>query len=202
MLDDLSLQQMLFRVAAIVLVSGVHGFALAGVARLLGDPGPAHDGRLTPNPFAHLAVFGVVGAIAVRMGWIRPMDIDARALRGGRIGLVLCVIASLAVLPVVAALALALRPMAAGISDPLLARYAILLLASFAEIAVWTAIFNLVPLPPLTGGHLLAAVVPGAAAAIARQDTIVSLGLAALLLLGGGERIARFAAPLARWLLP
>ena len=202
MLDDLSLQQMLFRVAAIIFVSGVHGFALAGFARLLGDPGPAHDGRLTVNPFAHLAVLGVVAAIASRMGWIRPMDVRAASMRGKLLGLLLCVLLSLAVLPLVAAAAMALRPIAAGIADPALARYAIVLLSTFAEVAVWVAILNLVPLPPLTAGLLLKTVAPGLGEAIARQETIVSLALAAMLVLGGGERIERFAAPFARWLLP
>ncbi|HVH04138.1 MAG TPA: hypothetical protein VM891_14560 [Amaricoccus sp.] len=186
MLDDLSLQQMLFRLLAVVVVSGVHGFALAGTARLLGDPGPAQDGRLTLDPFVHLAVLGVIGGIAARMAWIRPIDIEAPLLRGKRLGLVVCVLASLAVLPLLAAGALALRPLAASIEDALLARYALLALTVLAECAVWFAIFNLLPLPPLTGGHLLAAVAPGLAAAIARRSGVVSLLLAAVLVLGGG----------------
>ena len=120
------------------------------------------------------------------MAWIRPIDIEAQLLLGRRLGLVVCALASLAALPLLAAGAMALRPTAAGIEDALLARYAILALTVLAECAVWFAIFNLLPLPPLTGGHLLAAVAPRAAAAMAARSGVVSLLLAGVLVLGGG----------------
>ena len=183
---DLSLQQALIRILAILLVSGVHGFTLAGAAYLLGDRGPRDDGRLTLNPFAHADLLGLVAGVVSRLAWIRPVAIDAAALRWGRFGLVACVGASLAALLLLGVVVVQLRPLATGIEDPFLARYAILLLTELAECAVWSAAFNLLPLPPLTGWYLAMAVAPSAAAAVGQWRTTFALILAAAIILAGG----------------
>jgi Zn-dependent protease len=185
-LADLSLQQMLLRVLAFVVIAGVHGGLLAAIALAMGDRGPKYDGRLTFSPFAHLDMLGLAAGVASRLAWIRPMAIDPAELRGGRAGLAACALASLAALLPLALAAVALRPLAATIPDPALARYAISALGTLAECLVWFAAFNLLPLPPLTGGHLLAAAAPRVAAALMRRVGLLSFLLAATLVIVGG----------------
>ena len=57
---DLSFLQLLTRAIATIVVLALMGFCVAGFARLLGDRGPAYDGKLTLNPFVHMDIFGLL----------------------------------------------------------------------------------------------------------------------------------------------
>lgn len=157
MLSDLTIQQIGMRLVAMVVIAGIYGAVVAGTAVLLGDKGPRHDGRLTLMPVAHLDVIGTVAAVVFGMGWIKPVAIDCDALRPRRAGLVFVVLAgtialvlTVLVLPVLARLALEGLSYSAGISVAATLRVA-------AQVCLWTAVLNLLPVPPLTGAHLLAA---------------------------------------------
>ena len=66
LLQNLSIGEIVSRVGAVLLYAWLQGLLLAGLARLLGDRRPLHDGRLSPNPFAQLSVWGVaVGALVL-----------------------------------------------------------------------------------------------------------------------------------------
>lgn len=157
---DLSLQQILLRAGAFLVVIAIHGLALAGIARVLGDRGPGYDGRLTPSPLSHLDLIALVGAVLFRLGWIRPIAIDPAQLRLGRFGLVVCVIGSLAMTLVAVALLQKLRIIAITTLPAGGADVVTNLLATTGQLGVWFAILNLLPLPPLTGAHLLVAIAP------------------------------------------
>jgi Zn-dependent protease len=159
-LFDLTFQQVLLRVAAYVAIAAVHGLALAGLARLLGDRGPQFDGRLTANPAPHLDLFGLLGAIFYLLGWIRPIAIDPKGLRMGRRGLVLCVVGSLLVTISVAALLLTLRTVAISTLPSSVAFNVVLFLNTLMQMSVWFAVFNVLPIHPLTGAHFLVAIRP------------------------------------------
>ncbi len=159
-LIDLTFQEVLLRGAAFLIVMTVHGFALAGIARLLGDKGPQFDARLTVSPLAHLDVLGLLGAILFRLGWIKPIAIDPAELRTGRGGLVIAVILSLAAVLAVAALLMPLRSLALSLLPMTLGQNIVLVIEAILEQGTWFVAFNLLPLPPLTGAHLLVAIKP------------------------------------------
>lgn len=157
MLIDLTLQAILFRALALAIIAAVQGGAVAGAAVLQGDAGPRHDGRLTIGPLVHVDVLGAAALILFGLGWTRPVEIDPREMRTRRLGLALAVLAGAVALAVAAAaltrlvpLALTLLPLSAGLVTAAFLRNA-------AALCLWTGLFNLLPLPPLTGGHLLAA---------------------------------------------
>jgi hypothetical protein len=81
-LIEYTLQQFVLRLLAMVFVAAIHGFAVAGTACALGDPGPRYDGRLTANPFTHLDLLGTLAGV-FSLGWIRPIAIDPALLRFG-----------------------------------------------------------------------------------------------------------------------
>src|SRR5690606_24223315 len=122
----LSLAQILVRIAAFAIIIGVHGLVLAGLARLLGDRGPAHDGRLTVNPLVHLDLIGLVVALASRTGWIKPIDMDPAAMRLGRAGLVLCAVGALVATVVFGLIMLRLRGPAITVLGPGITTYVLL----------------------------------------------------------------------------
>jgi Zn-dependent protease len=158
-LNDFSLQQLVLRLLAVVVIAGVHGVAVAGAACAMGDPGPRYDGRLTPNPLVHLDVLGTLAGV-FSAGWIRPIAIDPAGLRTGRIGLVLVVLAgAAATLAGVIALRF-VRPYLLPLLPDTTSALAFAFIETFGELGLWFALVNVVPLPPLTGSHLLVAIAP------------------------------------------
>jgi Zn-dependent protease len=157
---DFTPQQLILRLCAIVFIAAMHGAAVAGTAVALGDPGPRHDGRLSLNPFAQLDILGSICGVLFSVGWIRPIAIDPMELRGGRAGLPLIVIAA-AGATLLSALALRLaRPMLLPLLPDSPSSVVFALIETTGHLSLWFALCNLLPLPCLTGGHLLIAIMP------------------------------------------
>src|SRR5207244_12696004 len=94
------------------------------------------------------------------IGWIKPVAIDPGALPIGRIGVIIVVAAAaLAVLFLVVALQL-VRPFVLPLLDDTTSTLTFALIEIIGQLGIWFAIVNLLPLPPFTGSHLLAALVP------------------------------------------
>lgn len=156
-LSELTLQSIGFRVLALLIIAGVHGGIVAGAAVLLGDQGPKYDGRLTILPTSHIDLVGAIGLIFFGFGWGKPIDIDARQFRIGRIGIVFVILAGFVGLLATAALldalilpALTTLPLTAGLTAAAFLRAA-------SSLSIWFALLGLIPVPPLTGGLLLSA---------------------------------------------
>jgi Zn-dependent protease len=155
--SELTLQLVILRLVAGLLVATVQGLSLAALAVLFGDRGPRYDGRLTAWPFGHVDLVGL-GSIALSgFGWGRPVAVEPAQLRLGRWGLVVIVLAGSAALLLVGRLLLllvipllTLLPYTSGITTVAFVRVA-------ARLCVWAALLSLVPVPPLAGAHLLAA---------------------------------------------
>jgi len=157
---DVTLSQLVLRLCALVFIAGVHGAAVAGTAVALGDQGPRHDGRLSLNPFVHLDILGSISGVLFSVGWIRPISVDAAELRSGRVGLVLVVIAGAAA-TLLSALALRLlRPLLLPLLPDAASAAVFALIETTGQLSLWFALANLLPVPCLTGGHLLTALVP------------------------------------------
>lgn len=170
---------LLMRATALLVVVAAHGYTVAFAATLLGDPGPRADRRLTPNALRHLDPIGVPAFVfSGGYGWIRQITIDPLRLRFGRLALVLVVLASVGAGFLVAVLAMLL---AAALGDA--AAWAIVpdTLRTIAATAIAFALFNLLPLPPLTGGLLLAVVAPPVHRWLAERALFPALLIAILL---------------------
>ncbi len=184
---DYTLQQFVLRLLAMVLIAAVHGFAVAGTACALGDPGPRYDGRLTANPLAHLDLLGTLAGV-FSLGWIRPIAVDPAVLRFGRAGLVLVVLAgAAATLASVVVLRLA-RPYLLPLLPDTTSALAFAVIETIGEVSIWFALVNVLPLPPLTGGHLLVAIAPGARERLRRLQPYAAVALAALAIAGLAAR--------------
>jgi len=159
-LTDFTLQQIVLRFCAVLLIVSVHGIVVAATAQALGDPGPRYDGRLKLNPLAHIDLIGFASAVLFSIGWIKPVAIDPGALRIGRIGVIIVVAAAaLGVFILVEALQL-VRPFLLPLLDDTTSTLAFALIETIGQLGIWFALLNLLPLPPFTGSHLLAALVP------------------------------------------
>ncbi len=155
-------------IIAIVFHEVAHGY----VAFLLGDRTAQRLGRLTLNPIRHIDPIGTVVlplvlalAHAPIFGWAKPVPVIASRMRNPQLDMALVAMAGPAsnlVLGFVAALGVALVARAAGgaLPETGVAYFLFLNLINFLRINIFLAIFNMLPLPPFDGGHVVAAVLP------------------------------------------
>jgi len=142
----------------------LHEFFHAWTADRLGDPTPRHLGRLTLNPLAHYDPIGTTLGLLFRMfGWAKPVPVNPAAFRRPKRDMMLTALGGPAVNFVLAfgfAVVFkilqfdAFQPGTLGAAGPTvellekIAAYGI-----FLNIAL--AVFNLIPLYPLDGHHIL-----------------------------------------------
>jgi hypothetical protein len=151
---NLTVQLIAFRVLALLIIAGVQGGIVAGAAVLLGDKGPKFDGRLTVVPASHIDPLGAISLILFGFGWARPVAIDSRQFRIGRVGIVAIILAGFVGLLVTAVVLVALTlPALTGLPHTA-ALTAAAFLRSASNLSIWFALLSLVPIPPLTGGLL------------------------------------------------
>jgi Zn-dependent protease len=149
----------------------VHEMAHAWTADRLGDPTARLLGRVSLNPIVHADLIGTVVFPLVSMvsgamliGWAKPVPVTLRYLRHPRRDYMLVAAAgpvSNLVLAVFAAILLAIVPVSpqtmgeSNVSVPIAT-----LLTRLVNLNVLLAVFNMLPIPPLDGGNVLAGLLP------------------------------------------
>jgi len=143
-------------VLAFVFVLSVHESAHAGVAYLLGDDTAKRMGRLTLNPLVHIDLIGLLFLIVFRFGWAKPVIFDHRNFKRPKLYAVLTALAGPVANILLALLVLfcwkitPLKHLPTGIAGTLNNIFPLV-----AQISVMLGVFNLLPIPPLDGGHFL-----------------------------------------------
>ncbi|AEQ52080.1 hypothetical protein [Pelagibacterium halotolerans] len=197
---DLSFLQLLTRAIATIVVLTLMGFSVAGFARLLGDRGPAYDGKLTLNPFVHVDIFGLLSGMVARTGWIRPVAVDPAGGRLGRATPVVVALLTMAAIFLFGRLVLLALPWVATSWPTSSAAFTDATIRMMADVAGWTLALNIIPIPPFLGGYLLLALAPGAYQWLVRRHLYVSIVLTVLAVLTYRSLPATFFGDLARLL--
>ncbi len=150
-----------------------HEVAHGRMARLLGDHTAQDMGRLSFNPLRHVDPVGTVilpGMLALAhapvFGWARPVPVDVRGLPHPRRAMMLVGAAGPAMnfaLAVVAALGLGIMARLAP-GPGAVAQFVAANLVNFLAINLFLACFNLLPLPPFDGSHIVEGLLPRPAA--------------------------------------
>jgi Zn-dependent protease len=173
-------------VIAIVFHEVAHGY----VALLLGDPTAKERKRLSLNPIRHIDPFGTLilpGLLYLSglpaFGWAKPVPVIKQRLRNPRFGMMAVAAAGPATNLILAALgALAMGFLVRTNPDPGVATaFAGAALSSFVGINIFLALFNLLPIPPFDGSHIVEGLLPPRAAFI--YEKLRPFGLALMLLL-------------------
>jgi Zn-dependent protease len=151
---------------ALVMAIVCHEVAHGWVALMLGDPTAKERRRLTLNPLRHADPVGTVllpGALALMnlpiFGWARPVPVNKWRLRNPRFGMMAVAAAG----PATNLLLAALASVALGLLSPDpqgLGALAGSSLVAFIEINIFLALFNLLPIPPFDGSHVVEGLLP------------------------------------------
>jgi Zn-dependent protease len=168
----------LFQLIAFLFAISIHESAHAWMANRRGDPTARMLGRVTLNPIKHIDPVGTILLPVIAMlthfpviGWAKPTPVDPRNFKNPVLDDILTSVAgpvSNFIVATVATILLALISLAAP-NGRMIVRGALggfvignsalvpaaLLLWAFLEINVLLAVFNLIPVPPLDGSHVL-----------------------------------------------
>ena len=167
------LASILASVLAITLHEAAHGYA----ALALGDDTAKRMGRLSLNPLRHVDQVGTillpgfllltqlltVGRVEFMFGWAKPVPVDIMALRNPRRGMMIVAAAGPAMNFLLAWIAgLLAHPVDLWGNllspDSLGVAYRFLGLCILANLVL--GLFNLLPIPPLDGGRIVAGLLP------------------------------------------
>lgn len=153
-------------IAVVIVILSIifHEVAHGWVAYWLGDPTAKYAGRLTLNPVPHIDMVGsiIVPGLALlsgspfMLGWAKPVPINPYNLRYGKWGEALTAFAGPGTNILIALVAgLLVRFGIVPTSPEMLSLVFIVIIANIS-----LAILNLLPIPPLDGSKIVAAVLP------------------------------------------
>jgi Zn-dependent protease len=156
--------ELIFKLPALLVAVTVHELAHALVADRLGDSTARRLGRITLNPLPHIDPLGALAFILAGFGWAKPVPVNARNLRHPIRDMAW--VAAAGPLSNFAAAFVALVAMRLlgriGGAAPLVAETLAHVLFFVYLFNLALGIFNLIPLPPLDGGHFLPYLFPRA----------------------------------------
>ncbi len=161
MFDDFGgfLMGLIAGLPGVVIAMVIHEWAHARVAYGLGDYTPKLMGRLTLNPMAHIDIFGLVFLFIVHFGWAKPVQINPNNFSNPRRDDILVSLAGPFANFAIAFLTMLVMVLMikAGVD---MSEGMYLVLSSILVINVNFGIFNLIPIPPLDGSHVLKQLLP------------------------------------------
>jgi Zn-dependent protease len=151
-------------IIAIVPAIALHEFGHAAMATKLGDPTPRMQGRLTLNPLAHLDPMGTLFIVVTALsgfgfGWGKPVQTNPTYYKNMRQGMILTAVAG-------PAMNLCLASVTVGVLGIMynmgvrLTGFLHTLLLTFLLLNLVLIVFNLLPIPPLDGGHVVEQLLP------------------------------------------
>lgn len=167
------LLQVLFLLPAFVIALSFHEAAHAWMANKMGDPTAKSLGRLTIDPTKHFDLFGIITFIFIGFGWGKPVPTNPRNYRNYKKANILVAISGVSMNMAIALIALVLISILT-LGNVFISIWPIYMYRSFipnmhlsftdiihtilffiAYINLILCFFNLIPIPPLDGHHLV-----------------------------------------------
>ena len=157
-MEHLAIARILKFLPGIILGLTVHEFSHAYIAHRCGDNTSKEQGRITLNPFKHIDLLGFMMLLIAGFGWAKPVQFNEQNLRNpkkdvikiavaGPVSNALVAIILSALFVIISFFVSAYNSTGKRIADE------IFMYAIYINWGLF--IFNLIPLPPLDGSHLL-----------------------------------------------
>ncbi|MFQ6103775.1 MAG: site-2 protease family protein [Candidatus Glassbacteria bacterium] len=168
------MEHIVFGIPVLLFSVVVHEYAHGFTAYRAGDPTAMLAGRLTLNPIPHIDLVGsvivplflVITNSPFFIAWAKPVPVNPLRFRNGRKDETRVALAGpmsnvgLALLFTLIGIAMGFFFSPAGfISNPLLG-YILRIVVFGVQINLLLAVFNLIPIPPLDGSHILSNLLP------------------------------------------
>jgi Zn-dependent protease len=157
-MDNFDLVRILKYLPGIILGLTVHEFCHALVAHKCGDSTSKDQGRITLNPLKHIDLMGFIMLIVAGFGWAKPVQFNEANLRNPKYDVMKIAVAgplsnalTAMILSVLFSLFMKILPAYQNPAHSIISE--IFLYAIYINWGLF--IFNLIPLPPLDGSHLL-----------------------------------------------
>ncbi|MFQ3573266.1 MAG: site-2 protease family protein [Thermodesulfovibrionales bacterium] len=174
---DVIIRQIAISAVPILFAVVIHELSHGYVAFKLGDPTAKMLGRLTLNPLSHIDIVGtiilplslyVMTSGQFVFGYAKPVPINTRNFANPSRDMALCAAAGPVSNLIIATISMILLkyifiPSATLISDDLFEQTLkpiALMLKTSVFVNVILAVFNMLPVPPLDGGRVLAGILP------------------------------------------
>ena len=157
-MENFDLMRILIFLPGIILGLTVHEFSHAIVAHMCGDSTSKDQGRVTLNPLKHIDPFGFIMLLVAGFGWAKPVQFNEQNLRNPKYDVMKIALAGplsnaliAMVLSVIFSICVNLFSISQGSGSQI--AFEIMLNAIYINWGLF--IFNLIPLPPLDGSHLI-----------------------------------------------
>lgn len=161
--------EILITLPVILISLSVHELCHGYAAYKLGDPTAKSMGRLSLNPLRHIDPFGFIALLLFRVGWAKPVVINARYFKKPKRDMAICSLAgplSNFILAFLFSFVFAFLERL-GVTFSLMfhtpATYfgVLCIMAEYmVTINLGLCVFNLIPVPPLDGSKILYAFLP------------------------------------------
>ncbi len=181
----------------------VHECAHAFAAKALGDDTAERQGRLTLNPFAHIDMLGTILMFVCSIGWAKPTPVDLRRCTKVKMRTANAIVSAagplsnlimsflfmviyklLIFIGVQNGEIVILHGVIYIVGESILGQIA-QVVSFISQLNAFLAVFNLIPIPPFDGYHILASFLPAKALYfVERNAQIINLILLILLVSG------------------
>jgi Zn-dependent protease len=182
-MDSLDIFRTLKFLPGIVLGLTIHEFSHAFIASRCGDATSREQGRVSLNPLRHIDPLGFIMLLVAGFGWAKPVEFEEKNLRNPKTDVLKIAVAGPLSNALLAMLISAVFVVFKDLetTDFYNGKYLITELFMYTIYINWGLfIFNLIPIPPLDGSHLLLAYFkkfPVLYRALYRYGTFVLFGL-------------------------
>jgi Zn-dependent protease len=157
-MENFDLLRIIKFLPGIILGLTVHEFCHALVAHMCGDSTSKDQGRVTLNPLKHIDPLGFIMLIIAGFGWAKPVQFNEQNLRNPKVDVIKIALAgplSNAVIAIILSILFSLYThFSPGYHNS--GMQFVLEIFYWAIFINWGLfVFNLIPLPPLDGSHVL-----------------------------------------------
>jgi Zn-dependent protease len=157
-LDNFDIARTLKFLPGIILGLTVHEFSHAFVAHLCGDSTAREQGRVTLNPLKHIDLLGFIMLMVAGFGWAKPVQFKEENLHNPKMDVIKIAVAGPLSNAIIAMLLSVLFSLSVTFI-PIYSNDTVRLIYEIIHYAIYINwglfVFNLIPLPPLDGSHLL-----------------------------------------------